>query len=252
MKKSLSILLWGVWSGLALAGGEHAGGHDARGRGHATGQAGDPAKVSRTIEVTMSDDMRFTPNEIKVKEGETIRFFVKNVGKIPHEMVIGSLNELKEHAEMMRKMPGMQHAEPNMITLAPGQRGGIVWQFNQAGAIDFACLVPGHMEAGMVGKIEVRLAASSVGADHRLKAAQAAAAPTHAGQGTIKAVDAAGLKVKLDHGPIASLKWPGMTMDFRVQKKKLLEGIKPGMRVEFELAQDKSRDYVITRIKPLQ
>ena len=99
--------------------------------------------------------MRFTPATITVKKGETIRFFVKNAGKVPHEMVVGSLQELKEHAEMMRKMPQMQHAEPNMVTLQPGQRGGLVWQFDQPGTVDFACLIPGHMEAGMVGKIVV-------------------------------------------------------------------------------------------------
>lgn len=146
MKKLLSILIFGLLPGLALASGEHDS---------AMGQAGDPAKVSRTIEVTMADSMRFTPDEIKVKAGETIRFFVKNTGKIPHEMVVGTADELKEHAEEMRKMPGMQHAEPNMIALKPGQRGSIVWQFDKPGTVDFACLVPGHMEAGMVGKIEV-------------------------------------------------------------------------------------------------
>lgn len=172
MKKALSILILGALPALALASGNHAGGHDMRGehdmtqmsgmegmsrdgRDGAMGQAGDPAKVSRTIEVTMGDTMRFTPGEIKVKAGETVRFFVKNTGKIPHEMMIGSMNELKEHAEMMRKMPGMQHAESNKITLGPGQRGGIVWQFDKAGAVNFACLTPGHMEAGMMGKIEV-------------------------------------------------------------------------------------------------
>jgi len=56
---------------------------------------------------------------------------------------------------MMRKMPGMQHAEPNMVTLAPGKRGGVVWQFSKAGQVDFACLIPGHMEAGMKGLITV-------------------------------------------------------------------------------------------------
>ena len=166
MKKALSILILGALPALALASGDHAGGHDmtqmsgmkgmSRGESDgAMGQAGDPAKVSRTIEVTMDDSMRFTPDKISVKAGETIRFFVKNAGKIPHEMVIGTLDELKEHAEMMRKMSGMQHAEPNMIALKPGQRGGIVWQFDKAGTVDFACLVPGHMEAGMAGKVMV-------------------------------------------------------------------------------------------------
>ena len=146
MKKALSILILGVLPGLALA----SGGHDS-----AVGQAGDPAKISRTIKVTMEDTFRFTPDVIKVKAGETIRFFVKNAGKIPHEMVIGSMDELKEHAKMMLKMPTMQ-PEPNMIALKPGQHGSLVWQFGKPGTVDFACLVPGHMEAGMVGKIEVK------------------------------------------------------------------------------------------------
>ncbi len=146
MNKLLSILIIGLLPGLALAHGEHDG---------AMGQAGDPAKVSSTIEVMMSDNMRFTPDEIKVKAGDTIRFNVKNSGQIPHEMVIGSMKELEEHAETMRKMPGLQHTEPNMIALKPGQKGSIVWKFGKPGTVDFACLVPGHMEAGMIGKIEV-------------------------------------------------------------------------------------------------
>lgn len=162
MKKTLSVLLLSLISAAAFASGEHKGGkgHDMGGMHkdvHASvaGKPGDPAKVSRTIAVTMDDAMRFTPGQISVKAGETIRFFVKNSGKIPHEMVIGTMSELKEHAEMMRKMPGMKHAEPNQTTLAPGQSGGIVWQFDKAGQVDFACLIPGHMEAGMIGKVTV-------------------------------------------------------------------------------------------------
>jgi len=169
MKKTLSVLMLTALPVLALAGGGHQGGHDMAGHDmqgmHGSmhgdtspsevGKPGDPAKVDRTIEVVMDDSMRFTPANIAVKKGETIRFFVKNTGKVPHEMVIGSMKELKAHAEMMRKMPQMQHAEPNMVTLQPGQRGGLVWQFDQPGTVDFACLVPGRMEAGMAGKIVV-------------------------------------------------------------------------------------------------
>lgn len=169
MKKTLSVLMLTALPVLALAGGGHQGGHGMAGHdmqgmhgsmhGNTSpsevGKPGDPAKVDRTIEVVMDDSMRFTPANIAVKKGETIRFFVKNTGKVPHEMVIGSMKELKAHAEMMRKMPQMQHAEPNMVTLQPGQRGGLVWQFDQPGTVDFACLIPGHMEAGMVGKIVV-------------------------------------------------------------------------------------------------
>ena len=166
MQKSLSILLLSTAPVLAFAAGNH-GGHDM-GAMHgnmagmhqgehnsAAGQAGDSAKVSRTIEVTMDDTMRFSPNQVSVKAGETIRFFVKNAGKVPHEMVIGTTSELKAHAEMMRQMPGMKHAEANMVNLAAGKRGGIVWQFDKAGEVDFACLIPGHMEAGMKGQIKV-------------------------------------------------------------------------------------------------
>ena len=119
------------------------------------GMAGDSAKVSRTIAVEMDDTMRFTPGDVSVKAGETVRFFIVNKGKVPHEMVIGTPEEITEHAEMMKKMPGMAHKEANQITLAPGQRGGIVWQFGKAGTVTYACLVPGHTEAGMVGTVEV-------------------------------------------------------------------------------------------------
>jgi uncharacterized cupredoxin-like copper-binding protein len=172
MKKTLSILILAGLPAIALAAGDHAGGHAGDGHPgmqgrdmagmhqdmHASmaGKPGNPAKVSRTIEVIMDDTMRFAPEKISAKAGETIRFFVRNKGKLRHEMVIGTMDELKEHAESMRKMPDMKHAEPNTITLAPGQRGGIVWQFDKPGAVDFACLVPGHMEAGMVGKVEVQ------------------------------------------------------------------------------------------------
>lgn len=168
MKKTLSILALSVLPTIAFAAGNHTGGHGMPAHGMAdhdmstmskapspVGQPGDPAKVTRTIELTMDDTMRFTPSDIQVNAGETIRFFIKNTGKLPHEMVIGSLADLKAHAAEMQKMPGMEHAEPNMITLAPGKIGGLVWQFDQAGTVDFACLIPGHMEAGMVGKVKV-------------------------------------------------------------------------------------------------
>ncbi|OIQ76822.1 plastocyanin [mine drainage metagenome] len=132
--------------------GMHGDDHDA-----AAGQPGDPAKVTNTVDITMDDAMRFTPDTIHVKAGQTVRFFLKNTGNMEHEMVIGSMAELKEHEKMMRMMPdmSMDHAEPNMASLAPGQEGGMVWKFDKAGTVDFACLMPGHMEAGMVGKVVV-------------------------------------------------------------------------------------------------
>ena len=125
--------------------------------GHATtlGKPGDPGKVTRNVVVEMNDAMRFRPDSIRVKRGETIRFIVRNTGKVKHEMVLGTIKELMEHAELMRKFPEMEHADPNQVSVEPGMTGELVWQFTKAGTFDFACLVPGHFEAGMVGKVRV-------------------------------------------------------------------------------------------------
>jgi uncharacterized cupredoxin-like copper-binding protein len=122
---------------------------------HAFGKQGDPKKVSRTITVDMTDNMRFHPGDITVKQGETVRFVVVNQGKIMHEMVIGTMDELKAHGEMMRKHPGMEHDEPYMSHVAPSKKENLVWQFTQPGEFYYACLIPGHFEAGMIGKVTV-------------------------------------------------------------------------------------------------
>ena len=125
------------------------------GHGAAIGKAGDPKKVTRTIKISGSDKMRYNPSEIVVKRGETVRLVVKNSGKIDHELVLGMMKELKEHAELMRKHPGMEHDEPNAVYIRPGETREIIWQFSKAGTVDFACTVPGHFEAGMGGSIKV-------------------------------------------------------------------------------------------------
>lgn len=122
---------------------------------HAFGQQGNPKKVSRTIAIDMTDMMRFTPADITVKQGETIKFVLKNKGKMLHEMVIGTPENLKAHAAIMQKHPGMEHAEPYMAHVRPGRREHLVWQFTKVGEFTYACLVPGHFEAGMFGKIKV-------------------------------------------------------------------------------------------------
>ncbi len=122
----------------------------------AFGRTGDPRKASRTVRVDMSDRMRFTPDSIEVKRDETVRFVVRNSGRVMHEMVLGTLADLRAHAELMKKHPGMEHDEPYMAHVEPGKTAEIVWQFTRAGEFHFGCLVPGHFEAGMVGKVTVR------------------------------------------------------------------------------------------------
>lgn len=134
-----------------LANGNHAGGHDDS----AIGKAGVASKVTRTITVDMADTMRYTPSDIQVKKGETIRFVVKNSGKVKHELSLGTQKELLEHLEQMKKFPDMEHDEPSKVTVGPGAQGEIIWQFTKAGPVNFACLMPGHYEAGMKGQVKV-------------------------------------------------------------------------------------------------
>lgn len=136
--------------------GNHS--HDAAG---AIGAPGKKANVSRTVNVDMTDTMRFIPASVTARQGETIRFVVKNSGQLKHEFVLGTEKELKAHYEQMKKFPEMEHDDPNMVSLAAGKTGEVIWQFTKAGKIDFACLQPGHYEAGMKGLVNV---ASSKGA----------------------------------------------------------------------------------------
>ena len=119
------------------------------------GIAGEAKQVVRTIEVAMGDDMRFQPGSIDVKEGETIRFKVTNHGKIMHEFVIGTPAENAKHAELMLKFPNMAHDEPYMAHVEPGKTEEIIWTFNRAGQFEFACLIAGHFQAGMLGPLTV-------------------------------------------------------------------------------------------------
>jgi uncharacterized cupredoxin-like copper-binding protein len=148
----LTCAVLGAFANLAAA-------HDHEGqgvKGEAFGRAGDPKKVSRTIDLDMSDAMRFAPAALAVKQGETVRFRLKNSGKVMHEMVLGTMQDLEAHAELMRKDAGMHHhGAANMVHVAPGKTAALVWQFTNAGEFHYGCLVPGHFEAGMRGRIRV-------------------------------------------------------------------------------------------------
>ena len=122
---------------------------------HPWGRQGDPRKATRTIAVNMADTMRFTPSQLTVKRGDTVRFVVSNSGKMMHEMVLGTQEELRKHAELMKKHPGMEHEEPYMAHVAPGKREEIAWTFTKPGTFMYGCLIPGHWEAGMKGAIVV-------------------------------------------------------------------------------------------------
>lgn len=122
---------------------------------HPWGMMGNPDSVDRQIRVSMSDAMRFAPEEITVKLNETVRFVVDNDGKVLHEFVLGTPDEIQKHADLMKKFPNMAHDEPYMTHVDPAKQGEVVWTFNRVGEFEYACLLPGHFEAGMRGRIVV-------------------------------------------------------------------------------------------------
>ena len=119
------------------------------------GIAGERRQAKRTIAVRMLDTMRFVPDRIDVRLNETVRFTIRNTGAQLHEFVLGTKPENEAHAALMLKFPDMEHDEPYMAHVPPGQSGEIVWTFNRAGTFEFACLIAGHYQAGMAGVVVV-------------------------------------------------------------------------------------------------
>lgn len=155
---TLLMLSMVACTGAALAheGTDHGGKPAAvRKEQKAWGIAGDAKAAKRTVRLSMSDRMRFTPDSLVVQRGETVRLVFHNEGRQLHEFVLGTKRELEEHAALMVKFPNMEHDEPYMVHVPAGKTGEMVWTFNRAGDFDFACLIPGHYQAGMVGKISV-------------------------------------------------------------------------------------------------
>jgi len=141
-----------VWPAVAQQGHQH--GHQSR-----TGAPADPKKPARAIEVVMRESdgkMLFVPERIEVKRGEQIRFVLKNAGELDHEFFLGTASEIAAHAKQMQKLPDMRHEDPNARALAPKAEGSLTWRFTTRGELEFVCLIPGHLEAGMKGVIVVR------------------------------------------------------------------------------------------------
>ena len=149
--RNLAVALTVFLAASAAASGPHTAAHD---HNHA-GEAGKASDIRRTVLIEMRDTMRFFPSSLSVQQGQTVRFVVKNVGRLKHEFVLGTKQDLEAHHALMKKSPEMEHDEDNMLRLAPGQSGELLWKFTQSGVVHLACLIPGHYEAGMRGKIAV-------------------------------------------------------------------------------------------------
>ena len=131
--------------------------HDAE--HFSAGQPGDPKKPARTVAVIMTDDdgaMRYSPDRLAVKKGEQVRFVIQNKGVLKHEFTLASVEDNNKHAVLMQKYPDMEHDDPNAKSVDPGKTAEILWRFSKTGSFEFACLIPGHREAGMHGTVAVK------------------------------------------------------------------------------------------------
>ena len=159
-----------TWSGIVLVvatllsagpgAGEGPSGHShGHSQSFSAGEPGNPKKPAKIIQVTMGESdgkMLFVPARLKVKKGDQIKFVLRNNGELEHEFVLASTADNLKHAEEMKKHPDMAHEEPNGRQLAPKKTSEIVWKFTKAGEFEYACLFPGHREAGMTGTIVVK------------------------------------------------------------------------------------------------
>jgi uncharacterized cupredoxin-like copper-binding protein len=172
--KTKSLLLYALCSLAVVCAGSYlaystfqngSGGHAHDGPGHShshetpnSKKNATALKLTREINIEMNDQMRFVPNHVSAKQGEVIQFNVINTGKIRHEFLVGTAEDLKAHAAEMKKMAAghvHQHDDGHSLSLAAGERGHLIIQFNEAKDLQIACYEPGHFEAGMHGHIHV-------------------------------------------------------------------------------------------------
>lgn len=123
------------------------------------GSPGDAKQKSRVVEIVMREGdgaMSFSPDRVDIKRGEQIRFILKNDGLLAHEFMLATVKENNEHAKLMERFPNMEHDDPNGKRLDPGKTAEILWKFTKVGTFEFACLIPGHRQAGMHGSVAVK------------------------------------------------------------------------------------------------
>jgi len=149
---------------IALVAGPGLSGSGQAHEGHehtafSAGEPGDPKKPARTVKVRMlegSGKMSFEPALIQVRRGEQIRFIVQNDGEEDHEFILATVEDNRKHGELMKKFPEMEHDDPNAKRVLPYASKEVLWKFTKRGEFEFACLIPGHYEKGMFGKVVVK------------------------------------------------------------------------------------------------
>lgn len=228
MKRALTLTTALIlFTGAAYAGGTHTGGH---GEMMAIGMPGMADAETRVIAITMKEtedgEMLFEPAALEFSAGETIRFEFLNAGELEHEFVMDTSESVAEHKMLMEQFPEMEHEEPNAVRLQPGEKSEIVWTFANAGAFEFACLIPGHYESGMHGALAV--APVDAPTEETLSGTFT--------KGVVKKVDAKTGKVTIDHEDLVDLGMPGMTMVFHMAEPEMLKRVAEGAEIRFVAA----------------
>lgn len=237
----------------ALADPGHVHGKDAS---YVAGEPGDPAKDSRIVNVTMieHDDgtMAYEPLSIDVQQGEQVKFITQNKGEVPHEFMLANEEENLEHAALMQKYPEMEHDQPNAVTLQPGAKTELVWRFSKGGSFEFACLIPGHRELGMLGQVSVEGDAAAAEPDASdSDAAETSPSPTSDEwvDGTVTKIDKGAGKITIRHAALKAFEMKdGMTMVFKAADPTMVDQVAAGDAVRF--VPDRIRgQFTVTKIE---
>ncbi len=153
LKWSIPVLLCAatLWTTPSVGGVHEHAGESTFWFGH----PGEAAQVKRTIALSATD-IKFAPLQLTVAAGETVKFEIANSGKLDHEFILGSAEEQVAHDKEMAAMAGMKMTHVNGVSVAPGKTGMLIWTFTKAGTLQYACHVPGHYVAGMVGQLTIK------------------------------------------------------------------------------------------------
>ena len=112
------------------------------------------------VRVVMNDRFRYRPAAIIVRAGRRVTFTVTNVGRLPHEFILGDRATQLDHEGQMRLMPASgghahSHGPSGSLTVPPGETRRLSWTFEEPGLVLYGCHVLGHWPAGMKGTIVV-------------------------------------------------------------------------------------------------
>ncbi|WP_448325937.1 cupredoxin domain-containing protein [Sulfitobacter sp. M13] len=155
---ALTLSGWAAEANSGKSPHPHTGAHDLPDH-DPIGKPGNGAEITRTIAInikeTASGYMLFEPDAISIENGSVVRFVIRNPGALDHEFFLGSFNEIEKHQIWMRNHPDMKHQDANAVAIPSGETAELVWKFSSKTNLEFACLIPGHRDAGMWGVIIV-------------------------------------------------------------------------------------------------